>query len=103
MRVLVLGLCLVFLPLVVTGGASQGTSRALLIGIQTYTQLGNDWRDLDGPANDIALVHRVLVNRLGFRKKNIGVLQDRAATRSAITNAFKQLIKETCSTALYQH
>lgn len=96
MRV-VLALCLGFLPLVVTGGTPQGTSRALLIGIQTYTQLGEDWWNLDGPANDIALVHRVLVDRLGFQEKNIVVLQDRAATRDAIAGTLKRLIRDTRS------
>src|SRR5262245_19128016 len=95
MRAFVLGVCLGLLPLVVTGGTSQGTSRALLIGIQTYTQLGDDFWNLDGPDNDIGLVYRVLTNRLGFQDKNIVVLKDRYATRAAITVAFKHLIKDT--------
>ena len=95
MQRLVRGLWLTLLPLALTGGTPQTTSRALLIGIQTYTQLGEDWWNLDGPANDIALVHRVLIDRLGFQDKNIVVLQDRAATRDAITGAFKRLIKDT--------
>src|SRR5262245_22260673 len=91
----VLVVCLGVLPLLITGGTTQGTSRALLIGIQTYTQLGEDWWNLDGPANDIALVHHVLIDRLGFTEKNIVLLQDRAATRAAIAGAFKRLIKDT--------
>ncbi|HET9234191.1 MAG TPA: caspase family protein, partial [Candidatus Eisenbacteria bacterium] len=73
----------------------KGTSRALLIGIQTYAQFGDGWWDLDGPANDIALVRGILVDRLGFLPENITVLQDRAATRTAIASAFARLTKES--------
>ena len=74
---------------------TKSTSRALLIGIQTYAQFGDGWWDLDGPANDIALVRGILVDRLGFAPANITVLQDRAATRAAIKQAFADLARKS--------
>src|SRR5262245_29934975 len=93
----VFALCLGFCPRIMTADTTPGTSRALLIGIQTYTQLGEERWNLDGPANDIALVRHMLIDRLGFSEKNITVLQDRQATRAAITSSFNRLIRQTHS------
>jgi hypothetical protein len=64
--------------------------RALLVGVDDYT--AGFIPDLRGAKNDISLVTRVLETRMGFDKRNIAVLTDGQATRSAILEAIDDLV-----------
>jgi S1-C subfamily serine protease len=77
------------------------TRRALLIGCTKYDQ--NPHFALRGPANDLMLMRKVLVDRLGFPEKNILELSEKAGatgpekrpTRANIERAFQRLARET--------
>ena len=66
---------------------SQGTKRALLIGINKYKAVPK----LQGSLNDIETMRHVLVTRWGFPEGNIAILTDEQATRANILAAFEQL------------
>jgi hypothetical protein len=91
--------------------------RALLVGINTYQakeaagepkpevvvakatarraeKSRGTWIDLDGSVNDIKAMHELLVARFGFTPDSILVLQDGAAGRDAILDAFRKHIIE---------
>lgn len=65
------------------------TRHALLIGIMDYE--GTGLYSLEGPGNDIEIVHRLLIDRFGFHEENIKILMDEQATHSKIEKAFKDL------------
>ncbi len=77
-----------------TASESDSRRRALLVGVSDYDQLPPE-RDLLGPANDIALMREVLIER-GFAPSDILVLADGVAgasapTREQILDAWRSL------------
>lgn len=76
-----------------------GVRRALLIGVGDYAvdDVGGaavltGLRDLRGPANDVALLSRVLTTRFGFRPENIVTLTDGRADRADILTALEEIV-----------
>lgn len=78
-----------------------GVRRALLIGVGDYAV--NDAggaaglavpADLKGPANDVALLSRVLTTRFAFAPENIVTLVDDRADRAHILSALADLVAE---------
>lgn len=65
--------------------------RALLIGIDRYAHV----RPLDGCANDVALMRRLLVDSFGVPDAHITTLVDEQASQRAILDAFDGLIAAT--------
>jgi hypothetical protein len=65
--------------------------RALLIGINHYKAVPH----LMGSLNDVAAMQQILVTRWGFPPANIRVLTEQAATRAAIIDALRQLVRES--------
>lgn len=83
-------------------GSHASTSprrRALLVGIDDYESQvpppgiapppGRGFRNLHGAAGDAQLLGEVLVERYGFRRDDVVVLTDGAATRDAIEREFE--------------
>ena len=66
--------------------------RALLIGINKYVIPGADLR---GCVNDVEDMSAVLTEYGGFKKSDITVLTDRAATKKAMMAAIKSLVKSS--------
>ncbi|MFN2506771.1 MAG: caspase family protein, partial [Acidimicrobiales bacterium] len=64
--------------------------RALLVGVETYDP-ESEIPSLAGPANDIELIRRTLIDALGLHPDDISVLEGEAATRSAVLEALGQL------------
>ncbi len=64
---------------------------ALLIGIQDYSYHPL-FSSLNGPANDLNIVEKVLRDRFGFEDGDFLILMDAGATHSKIEQAFKTLI-----------
>lgn len=64
--------------------------RALLIGINKYLIPGADLR---GCVNDVADLGAALTEFSGFKKRDLTVLVDKAATRKAIVAAIQKLVK----------
>jgi len=77
-----------------TPGAGQ--RRALLVGVTRYDNLKERWQ-LDGPANDVALLRKMLTERFQFPDKNIVALSeaaggpDKRPTRGHIEREFRAL------------
>ncbi|MBK9094935.1 MAG: caspase family protein [Anaerolineae bacterium] len=65
--------------------------RALLIGIGKHAPGEYERWKLDGPANDVALIWRVLTTDYGFAESNVSVLLDEQATWQAIERALQDL------------
>ena len=65
--------------------------RALLIGINRYQMAGADLR---GCANDVNDLSAALVEFHGFKKDDIAVLTDGAATKKAMQDGIKTLVRE---------
>lgn len=65
--------------------------RALLIGINKYLIPGADLR---GCVNDVQNVSAALTGLFGFKKSDITLLTDQAATKTAIEAGIKQLVRE---------
>ena len=65
---------------------------ALLVGVDKYANL-SPAEQLDGSANDIALIRSVLVNRFGFKEDNIIQRSDEGATGAGIRAAFASLLQ----------
>ncbi len=99
--------CLVAATLAVSSStfASDGdpppVRRALLIGINDYAandepgSTARDWIPLDlrGAINDLHRMRAVLTSRFGFEDDGIRVLEDRAATREAILEALREIVR----------
>ncbi|MDQ3486685.1 MAG: caspase family protein [Acidobacteriota bacterium] len=66
------------------------TKRALLIGINKYLIPGTDLR---GCVNDVADLGATLTEFSGFKKSDLTVLIDKAATRKAIVSGIQKLMK----------
>lgn len=66
------------------------TKRALLIGINKYLIPGADLR---GCVNDVTDLRGVLTAFGGFRKSDVSVLTDTAATRKAMVAGIRKLLK----------
>lgn len=69
-----------------TGGDPKGRY-AVLVGISDYP--GSD-NDLPQSARDIRLVRQLLLERYGFRERDIVMIEDRAATRERIAAAVRR-------------
>jgi hypothetical protein len=87
--------------LLVASQGFPGERRALLVGCSSYYYLGSSYQ-LDGPANDVPLVRRALVERFGFSPDNIVVLaqgqgSDHRPTRANIVREFTRLVEEAAS------
>jgi len=65
---------------------------ALLIGIQSYPQLGAH-RQLNGSRNDVSLVSTLLVDRFGFRPDQVVTLLDDGATGASIRREMGRLVE----------
>lgn len=74
-----------------SGGNSEGTKRALLIGINKYRAVPK----LQGSLNDIETMKQVLITRWGFPEENIRLLTDEQATREGMLAALNQFVHET--------
>ncbi len=66
-------------------------NKALLIGVNKYKLPGSD---LQGCVNDITNIRDVLLKYFGFRVKDIRVLADGRATKKAIFDRLKWLVKD---------
>lgn len=66
--------------------------RALLIGINKYLIPGTDLR---GCVNDVTDLSAALTEFSGFNKRDLTVLLDKAATRTAIVAAIQKLVKRS--------
>jgi hypothetical protein len=66
--------------------------RALLIGINKY-QI--DGADLRGCVNDVEDLSAALIECYGFKKSDITVLTDGAATKKAMQSGIKQLLRDS--------
>ena len=67
---------------------------ALLVGVSKYaaSEATGHSIDLEGPAQDIAALQRLLIDRQGFRPESIVVLVDQAATRRAILDRLAERV-----------
>ena len=91
---IVLGLMFALAALWIAGAASAaGTKRAVLIGINDYKAKAVP--SLFGSVNDVAAVKQILLTRWGFSPENIQTLTDKEATRAAILNALRQIVRES--------
>ena len=66
----------------------------LLIGIEKYPNFGPEWQ-LEGCANDVAVMRDALTTRFSFRDDEITVLLDKQATRAGILAAMEALVRST--------
>jgi tetratricopeptide (TPR) repeat protein len=71
---------------------------ALLVGIDSYESAKIP--ALTGASGDVRAVKKSLINKLGFKEKNIKVLLDQEASRKAILDEFKRLAAQE-ETALF--
>src|SRR5688572_15772177 len=79
---------------------TQGTKRALLIGINKYQSLPT----LQGSLNDIETMRQILLTRWGFSENNITIVTDEGATRLGMLAALEQLVKESkANDTVYVH
>jgi hypothetical protein len=92
--------CLAFMVLL---SATLGTTAlaqhnirrvALLVGVGDYKQ---PQMNLEGPANDVAALHDVLVRRWGFRAQDIRTLVDAEATRANILGELEALSQRSAA------
>lgn len=74
-------------PAPITGEVQRENAKALLIGIDDYAD--PLIIDLDGTINDVCLMRYMLVRRYGFKDKNIKLLTNERAYKSAIISALK--------------
>lgn len=65
-----------------------GPARALLVGIEKYV---DPTRNLRGPANDVALVKNLLIEKCGIAEENVMGILDSAATGEGIVDALAAL------------
>lgn len=65
---------------------------ALLVGVQHYPKLDSS-RQLAGARNDIAIVRSMLIDRFGFRERDIVTLVDEEATGDAIRGQWRALAR----------
>src|SRR4051812_36755664 len=79
-----------WIALLLCGVAPGAQKYALIIGIGQYLP-GQDLPELAGPSNDAQAVSGALEDEYGFLKKNIRLLLDGTATRSAILAALDEL------------
>jgi tetratricopeptide (TPR) repeat protein len=63
---------------------------AVLVGINEY--ISKDVKPLKGAVNDVLAFQEVLIKRFNFKNEDIILLLDGAATRSAVLNAFKEIV-----------
>lgn len=89
--------------LAMAASPGMAATRALLVGIDRYTEPGprlgtNEtrvmWTDLDGAVNDVVAVRELLITRMGFQPDSIIVLTNGAATRSAILSAYEHHLRD---------
>ncbi len=85
------------------------TRRAVLVGVNTYERPApaggpatagerlrdRGWTNLEGSLNDIDAMQAMLVGRYGFAPRNVAVLRDTAATRSAILSLLRTHLVKT--------
>lgn len=71
---------------------------ALLIGVQQYPHL-SEREQLDGCLNDVELMRRTLIERLGFQGEDVTVLTNQQATGDGIRRALKSLAQRANATA----
>lgn len=76
-----------------SAGFSFASPHALLVGIAEYNS--NSERDLEGPANDVRDLKKILAERYGYPADNIATLINRQATKPAILAAIYHLIEIT--------
>jgi hypothetical protein len=72
---------------------AQARKHAILVGVGHYTYLPT--ATLEGPPNDIRAMQRVLTESWGFDPRNVTVLQDKDATKTAILSAIDRLAETT--------
>lgn len=82
---------MIFVWMLTVSMAQASTGRAILIGIDEYDDSTGGPAKLSGAVNDIDLIQKVLQNRFGFEAANMTVLKNKAATHSAIEQAFMRL------------
>lgn len=70
-------------------GTGQAADRALLIGLDTYNDARLSFKIAGASANDVEAMKSVLTEKLGYAARNIKILQDQDATKSAILGAIK--------------
>jgi len=73
-----------------TARCEEGIKRALLIGVNKYQVLPS----LSGSRNDVEIMRGILVSKFGFLDRNVLVLIDEQATRSAILGALEKLVDQ---------
>lgn len=69
---------------------------ALLIGIDIYEHAGSTGRlsNLAGCVNDVKDMENLLIGKFGFKKENIRILKNEAATHAAIVATFRNHLVE---------
>ena len=88
-RLIALAALLAASSLLWTGSASAENRYALLIGISDYSASG--FSDLQGPANDLALMRPLVETLMRVPAANITELHDEAASHSGVRRAFEDL------------
>jgi len=85
---------LLMIVLVLSGQVARAEvhHHALLIGINEYAS--PKVNNLNGAVNDVTMMRRILVTRLGFDEANIRVLTNEEATRKDILKAIDTLVAE---------
>lgn len=78
--------------LVGLSAARHTPDAALLIGVSAYP---DPMQPLRGPTNDVAAMHSLLVEHLGFTETSITQLTDAAATRTGILSVLEALRQRT--------
>lgn len=87
--------------LLMAAGSADGARRALLVGINDYTasrlapipgatKPERDWPNLSGAVNDVAVMREMLLLRRDFEPRDIVVLTNQSATRTAILRALHE-------------
>jgi hypothetical protein len=80
-------------PAAPKGQPAEPPRFALLVGVGKYKHLSAR-EQLDGCANDVAAMRRVLIERFRFKENNIKSLIDDQATAETIRQGFKDLIAQ---------
>ncbi len=85
-------LSILVLLLIGQGARAEVHHHALLIGINEYAS--PKVNNLNGAVNDVTMMHRILVTRLGFDEANVRMLTNEEATRKGILKAIDVLVAE---------
>ncbi len=78
--------------------AKEGNKYALLVGVTKYANLPERFQ-LEGPANDVVLMRKLLVDRFGFALKSIATLADPAGSDQPTYRNIKREVERLATIA----